>query len=260
MFDRCSFDRNPFDRSASFNSIEATLRGFGTMKTGIVVQTYLQPWDMLGRGHISVTPTIQQRMSAALSGYGDMDIQDFILRLKIAPALNGHGTLVPGVAMQVPIGQIDLSGEGDLEDSKMFFLQHMISSLSGHGTLTSSINLRVFMNSALSGSGDLQMDDQFKLLMPVKSSLSGYGDLILRRIGALNSDTLAFEGLNLQPGQSLTIDSDELTVFIGTFEDVSSVTSDSVFFHLQPGENEISFEADGSPNLDVTIIWNNRWL
>lgn len=260
MFDRCSFDRNPFDRSASFNSIEATLRGSGTMKTGMVVQTYLQPWTMAGHGYISTALHIQQRMSAALSGAGDFHIKDLILRLRMTPALHGNGTLVPGVAMQVPVGKINLSGEGDFEDSKMYFFQHVLASLSGHGTLTSSINLRVFMQGLFSGAGDLQMDNQFKLLMPLKSSFNGSGTLTLRRIGALNSDTLAFEGLDLQPGQSMTIDSDELTVFIGTFEDVSSVTSDSVFFHLQPGENEISFEADGSPNLDVTIIWNNRWL
>ena len=57
-----------------------------------------------------------------------------------------------------------------------------------------------------------------------------------------------------------TIDTDLLQVLFGSIEDVSAVTSDSVFFELNPGENEILISTDSVTTLDVTAIWQNRWL
>ena len=109
------------------------------------------------------------------------------------------------------------------------------------------------------GFGDL-LDDGLALHLPLIIKMEGIGEFILRRLGALNENVLELNGINLRPGEEVTIDTDLLSVFFGYTEDVSSVTTDSVFFELSPGENDVVIDTNTGEMMMVTVIWQNRWL
>lgn len=259
MFNRSSYDRTLYDRSSNFEHVEATLRSTSKLTVGVVIQVYLGAFNLRGGGSVQAKPTMLRVLQIGLSGGSSLAVSDFRLRLRFTSAMNGAGNFVPGIGMRVPFTAA-FAGSGKLTDSLMYLLQTVIGQLSGSGNLASPLTLRIYLGSAMSGNGDMLGDNKFKLELPFSSNFNGAGALELRRIGALNSDTLEFENLNLQPGQTLIVDSDELNVFIDNVLDVSSVTSDSVFFQLQPGENEITFVSKDNPNLTVTLVWQNRWL
>ena len=79
---------------------------------------------------------------------------------------------------------------------------------------------------------------------------------------------LDLRNISLLPGETITIDTDSMVVLFGLVHDVSSLTSDSEFFELDKGTNELRFDwtYEANPNpipeneLEVTIIWQNRWL
>ena len=96
--------------------------------------------------------------------------------------------------------------------------------------------------------------------MPITIDVTGSGEMTLRRLSAIDESILELININLLPGEVVTIDTDLLQVLFGSIEDVSAVTSDSVFFELNPGENEILISTDSVTTLDVTAIWQNRWL
>ena len=96
--------------------------------------------------------------------------------------------------------------------------------------------------------------------MPIAMGITGFGEMTLRRLSAIDESILELININLLPGEVVTIDTDLLQVLFGSIEDVSAVTSDSVFFELNPGENEILISTDSVTTLDVTAIWQNRWL
>ncbi len=250
-----------YDRSSSSNSIDAALRGSSELKVGLLVKTDLQPFNFTGSSGFNVTPVMLQIMSMNLSGSSSMSIDDkFLLRHRLGTALSGSGDMVTNIGVRTPVGDIQMTGKGELVDANTFVTQAVEENIVGRGDMNSELILQVFLEASLSGESDMQINDKFKLLTPMSSDLGGSGDIELRRVGALNSDTIEFTGLGLKPGQTLIIDTDELNVFIDNVLDVSKVTSDSVFFQLQPGENEITFTSNNNPNLQVTMIWQNRWL
>src|SRR5574344_875375 len=93
--------------------------------------------------------------------------------------------------------------------------------------------------------------------LPIALYVGGKGEFILRRIGAFNENVIELIGIDFKPGDTITIDTDLLQVLFGPIEDVSSVTTDSEFFELNPGENEIIIDMDALSDMDVTAIWQN---
>jgi hypothetical protein len=261
MYNRTLYDRTLFDRSTNSDGLGAQLRGSGNIKVGLVVQVFLQPLHIVGAGGINTGAVMRQRMSADIEGESSVTVSDLRLRTRLAANLSGRGDITKNEAVfKTPLRPETIRGEGGLTDSLTYLRQLMTANLGGSGNLISPIVMKTAMAAALSGGGDMSLDERFKLLLNLSGNLSGSGDMQLRRIGALNSDVLEFEGLNLQPGQTMIIDTDELNVFIDNIQDVSSVTSDSVFFQLEPGENEISFATDGETDLAATFVWQHRWL
>jgi hypothetical protein len=261
MFDRTLFDRTVFDRNANTDSLGTQLRGSGDVKVGLVVQVFLYPVPIVGAGGLKAEPVTRQIMSAWLEGEGSVSPDELWLITRMAAGLSGRGGIAKNEAVFKTHFQPQLiRGAGGLADSLTYTRQFMTAGLSGSGKLSSSLIIRTAMAAALSGSGKASVDGRLKLLLNMKSRLSGTGDVQLRRLGSLDSDVLEFEGLNLLPGQTMIIDTDELDVVINNIQDVSSVTSDSVFFQLEPGENNISFATDAASSLNVTVIWNNRYL
>ena len=106
------------------------------------------------------------------------------------------------------------------------------------------------------------------LVLPLTITLTSSGDMDILNIGDAVVSVLDLRNINLLPNQTITIDTDAMVVLFGLTHDVSSLTSDSVFFELSEGINELKFEIgyEVAPNpmpaneLDTTFIWQNRWL
>lgn len=140
----------------------------------------------------------------------------------------------------------------------MIVRQNVVGALNGYGVIGVGVVMQSQIPMQVSGGGGIVSN--VVLQLPLGVQMSGSGGLILNRIGARNENVLELIGINLLPGETVTIDTDLLQVLFGTREDVGAVTSDSVFFELFPGANEIVVSTDTDQILDVTAIWQNRWL
>ena len=106
---------------------------------------------------------------------------------------------------------------------------------------------------------------------PLVISITATSKVELFRFGNTDISFIYLDDIQLAPGEEITIDTDLLIVLFGDTHDVSSITADSVFFELGPGANDLIFypEYDNYPDLytepsgnelDISIIWQNRWL
>lgn len=111
---------------------------------------------------------------------------------------------------------------------------------------------------------------EFKLILvlPLTIRLGNVSRFELLRLGDTNINIIELTDFNLLPGQSITIDTDLMVVLFGLEHDVSHITDDSVFFQLDDGRNELIFEYSFSTpplivdteHLNVSVLWQNRWL
>ena len=96
----------------------------------------------------------------------------------------------------------------------------------------------------------------------------GLSELVVSSMGDVQTSLIHLDNILLLPGEEITIDTDLLIVLFGQTHDVSSITADSEFFKFGPGINRLIFEPayDRTPRpgpeneLDVKILWQNRWL
>jgi hypothetical protein len=257
MFDKLLFDRNAFDRSVSSEGLSLTMLGSGQVGLRLTVKT---PIGSNQSGVGSLTPNIRmrQRITQTFAGNGNINAVTMILRRSTVAPLSGQGALIPNFTIRTPIAAA-LSGHGGMAvNSQMFLRQYMTGVLSGGSGLTLPIVMGTAMIGHLQGSGG--MSTKTILNLPLTILQQGQGAFVLRRLGALNENVITLINIDFQPGDTITIDTDLLQVLFGPTEDVSSITSDSVFFELNPGENEITIDMDSNNTLDVIAIWQNRWL
>lgn len=78
-------------------------------------------------------------------------------------------------------------------------------------------------------------------------SLSTYGQ-----------EVMVIEGVNMNPGDELIIDTEHMTVTLNGVNIVDRVKDDSIFFKLKSGVNNIVVE--GGTVADIKILWKDRWL
>lgn len=111
----------------------------------------------------------------------------------------------------------------------------------------------------------------FELVTPLIISITSTSKVEISQFGNIDISYIYLEDITLAPGEEITIDTDLLIVLINGTHDVSSVTVDSAFFELGPGSNNLIFypEYDNYPDLyndptgnelDISLIWQNRWL
>lgn len=75
------------------------------------------------------------------------------------------------------------------------------------------------------------------------------------------TEELALNGINLYPGDTLIIDTDQLDVQVNGEMDVESWVSGSVFFPLKPGGNIIQvFTNPSGVQLQISVQWADRYL
>lgn len=258
MFDKTLFDRNAFDRSVSSDGFSITMIGKGDSGYKIVFRSPVSS-AVAGSGAFVPAIVAQQRLSNNFSGSGTLSQTQIVLKRNTGAALSGAGKFSSSFIVKTPIfGRMDgasVMGIGN----KMFLYQNIKSALSGSGEINARPVISVSFASNMSGSGDSQFRT-FSLQLPLLPNMSGNGQIILRRLGALNENVIELIGIDFKPGDIITIDTDLLQVMFGAIEDVSAITSDSVFFELNPGENEITIDVNSEAKMNVTAVWQNRWL
>ena len=77
-------------------------------------------------------------------------------------------------------------------------------------------------------------------------------------VSTYGSVTMVIEGVNMEPGDELIIDTEHMTVTLNGINIVDRVSDESFFFKLMPGDNDIIVE--GGTTADVKILWKDRWL
>jgi hypothetical protein len=260
MFDRASYDRTLYDRSSAFDSVEAAFRGTSKLNPGIEVRIYFEAFELGGGGGVHGSAAMRQETRAELSGEGAFGANDFRLFARMPSLLSGGGSIAFGISARTPFGAV-LSGSGAAAiSSALRIAQTMAGVVTGTGGLSATPTLRSYLSGLVEGKASLSVNNRLHLRLNLSPKIDGSGTLEPHRLGSLNTDELEFNNLNLASGQVLTIDSDELNVLVGNVLDVSSVTSESIFFNLQPGGNELTFTYNGNASLTVTFLWQNRWL
>lgn len=258
MFDRILFDKAPFDRAMSSEDLYIIMVAKGNMLSAINILT---PNELLlkGNGDLILPLTAQQKIPILFSSSGALKSSQVLLKLRMPINLTGAGELKPKFVIRTPI-PIALNGSGEFAaDDRVIMIQNMVGVISGAGGFVPRPTIIQFFDFESDGSGEM-LDGGLKLWLPLLYSHNGVGQLILRRLGTLNENVFELEGINLQPGETIVIDTNTLQVLFGATEDVSAVTSESVFFEMNPGENDITIDIDSNSLLNVVAIWQNRWL
>ena len=258
MFDKNLFDRNAYDRSVSSDGIVGSIYAVGSMQTRIVI-AYPVPIDpFVGRGRMNTDLILLTHVNSEYEGEGKMEDLELILRMPLTRRMSGSGTFNPGLVARTPFS-LSLSGQGDMRSQQDFVYQHMAFTVGGQGIFDIAMVIITLLSfDEMAGFGELT--GNMILELPLTINMDGTSSFLLRRLGALNENIFNLDGINLLPGEEVTIDTDLLSVFFGFRQDVSSVTTDSVFFELSPGENNIMIETDAGEAMTVTAIWQNRWL
>lgn len=215
--------------------------------------------QFLGSSGMTCGIVMRQQMGGAIAGTSDLANSALTLVVRI-PSIKftGTGILTPTLNVATPFTvSFDGSSECKIND-KMYLAQQLSAHISAGGVFNTQFIMQSPITTYLTG--DSNLAGNVTLPMPLLSDLMGSGDIILRRLSAVNENILELININLLPGETVIVDTDLLQVLFGSIEDVSAVTSDSVFFELNPGENEILISTDSNTALDVTAVWQNRWL
>lgn len=257
MFNKTLFDRNAFDRNVSSDGIGLATLGSGQAIFQLTVKTPIGT-TINGAGLLVPNIRLQQHIIKSFDGVGKVDNITMILKQPMAMVFNSQGTLDTDLVVPIPI-MSTLSGHSSFEiSSKMFVYQNINGNLFGTSVFTPRPVLENAMIGDINGSSQMTMSVNLEIPLIIQSH--GQGSFLLRRVGALNENVIELIGINFLPGETITIDTDLLQVLFGAIEDVSSITNESVFFELNPGENEITINTDTDSILEVVAIWQNRWL
>lgn len=259
MFNKNLFDRNAFDRSVSSNNITITITTKGSFGIRLVMQTPIPIKQMAGSGNMKCGLVMQQNIGVPMRGSSTVSTTPILLRMSLdSLKFSSMSKLTPNISVQTPF-KVNIGGSSILKvDNRMIILQFIQANLIGAGTVNNNLILQLPIDPKLNGSSVLK--GSLDLQLPLQIQLTGFGGLNIRRLSAMNENILELIGINLLPGETVTIDTDLLQVLFGSREDVSSVTNNSVFFELNPGENEITVSTDTNESLEITGIWQNRWL
>ena len=259
MFNKLLFNRNAYDRSIDLPSLSSTILSSGSIKLKLVAVSPVTIRPITANGSMTCGLVMRQNLDIQMSGISMVDIDGFLLHLRMQlNRMSGNGHLDPDFSVKTPL-RAALIGDGSTSmDHRFRMIQYMEGHMKSSGKIAPGLVVKTAMNIDLDGLSNV--DGDLILSLPLLISQSGFGNINLRRLSELNENILELSNINLLPGETVTIDTGLLQVLFGMTEDVSSVTSDSVFFELSPGENEIAISTDSGSKVDVVAIWQNRWL
>lgn len=259
MFNKNMFNRNAFNRSVSLSNISIPMMSTNSLTLQLIARVMISQQPFTGSSTLTCKLIMKQSMSGAFSGSSEVKPITTVLGLRLpSTTIKGTGSFTPRISVATPFkGSFNSSGALGI-NNKIYFIQSFAPTIPAGGTLETKFVMQTPIIINLSGGSSLESTVTFP--MPITMDLTGFGEMTLRRLSAIDESILELININLLPGEVVTIDTDLLQVLFGSIEDVSAVTSDSVFFELNPGENEILISTDSVTTLDVTAIWQNRWL
>ena len=259
MFNKLLFNRNAYDRSIDLPSLSSTILSSGSIKLKLVAIFPVTIKPIVANGNMTCGLVMRQNLDIRMSGISAVNVENFLLHLRMyLNRMSGNGHLDPDFSVKTPF-KASLTGSGNAGmDHRFRLIQYMEGHIKSSGGIVPELVVKTAMDISLDGQSNV--DSDLILSLPLAILQSGHGDINLRRLSELNENILELSNINLLPGETVTIDTGLLQVLFGMTEDVSSVSSDSVFFELSPGENEIAISTDSGSKVDVVAIWQNRWL
>lgn len=259
MFNKNMFNRNAFNRSVSLSNISIPMMSTNSLTLQLIARVMISHQPFTGSSTLTCKLIMKQSMSGTFSGSSEVKPIVTVLGLRLPSTIvKGTGSFAPRISMATPFkGSFNSSASLGV-NNKIYFIRSFAPTIPAGGTLATKFVMQTPITINLSGGSSLK--STVTLPMPIAMDITGFGEMTLRRLSAIDESILELININLLPGEVVTIDTDLLQVLFGSIEDVSAVTSDSVFFELNPGENEILISTDSVTTLDVTAIWQNRWL
>ena len=259
MFDKIQFDRNAFDRSVSSDGLSLAIVASGAFQVNVNFPTPISI-SLSGSSALSFGLYASAIFDTSFSGSGKMNDLTVIFYQVPLTNITSSGSLSVNLTIKMPMSS-NLSGSSALGiDNRVIIMQNLNILLSGSSDITIGYSSAIFFETVSLSSTSAMQISSMRFTMPLTIGLSGTSLLTLRRLSALNEKSFTLENINLLPGQTVIIDTDSLIVLFDNIEDVSSVTTDSIFFELNPGDNEITVNTDSNQQMNVTAIWQNRWL
>ena len=259
MFNKNMFNRNAFNRSVSLSNISIPMTSTNSLTLRLIARVMISQQPFTGSSTLTCKLIMKQSMAGTFSGSSEVEHSTNVLGLRLpSTTIKGTGSFAPRISVATPFrGSFNSAGALGI-NNKIYFIQSFAPTIPASGTLETKFVMQTPITINLSGGSSLKSTVTFP--MPITMDITGSGEMTLRRLSAIDESILELININLLPGEVVTIDTDLLQVLFGSIEDVSAVTSDSVFFELNPGENEILISTDSVTTLDVTAIWQNRWL
>ena len=147
--------------------------------------------------------------------------------------------------------------------------------LTAVGKMTYSANLEGYVDLFLVMDGQVIRPRPLKgnadLSLNVEGKIARYrnfdGDALLmiavisEGFNTFRYETISLPGLVIQAGEELIIDMENMTVTLNGQNVMRFLSRDSEFFHLNPGNNEVTYESTVSTGrVDLRILWKNAWL
>lgn len=169
-----------------------------------------------------------------------------------------------GIFNQTAFNQADVSD----------FLWHAEAFAEANTTLYLVVTRRFALAQAAKSGGQLTFERIYAMQGDIEAVSTGQGRQIRIRCFASKAEALAvasaeglisygtevleLNGIGLQAGDVLMIDTDNMTITKNGENIVALVTDDSIFFKLNPGNNNLQFE--GGSLADIKILWKDRWI
>lgn len=268
MFNKLLYNRGLFDRAKDF--------GDGTNVTTYLVATgdfiprptIIYPFEILsttGVGELNVGLVLLVNSYISPDGIGEFESNPYVLELALSIGMDGSSSFLYDLVLKTPLSGTMDGAVGLFESTKSQRLFHVIPIIKGESTISTGdivVGFNVDTTDTVNGSGEFT-GSNFILGRPLPMELSGSSTFYLRVL-TLDEDIFELDELSFAPGSTITIDTDLMTVLIDGVENVTRITEASEFFELGVGENEISYilsqGGDSSTEIEVTYIYENRWL
>lgn len=85
--------------------------------------------------------------------------------------------------------------------------------------------------------------------------------MTVRAVSVIGIQFISLPDIVLEPGETLIIDTDRMTVTIDGENAIHLLSGDSEFFFLAQGENIITYsDNSNSRNINLNAMWKNRWV
>lgn len=264
MFNQSKFNKSPFNRSSSFSvPFGMNFYAQGNQNLNLRVQIQLTA-NLTGGGATECYfYTVTEIQVPTMESVGGITISDLVLFVvpMTPPVIAGEGNISCDLVCQTPLDSLGFTGDGNYLSTD-YAQQVMTAELRSDGYVLCSIEMPTYLEPFdMDGYGSLN-DPYLLIPLDLVSNFGGGGFMVLRRLTEIGYSVIELIGVDVGPGGSVSINTDLLTVLVNGLEDVSSVTSESEFFELEPGDTEVQIEFDGGENaaINVHALWQNRWL